>query len=69
MKDDNLKNAINDLPQFEAPEVWENIDKNIKTKRRKFIIPIIVSLLVVVSVTYILIDDLKSRHVHVNQLI
>jgi len=60
MKDDNLKNAINDLPQFEAPEVWENIDKNIKTKRRKFIIPIIVSLLVVVSVTYILIDDLKS---------
>ncbi len=60
MKDDNLKNAINDLPKFEAPEVWDNIENNIKTKRRKFIIPIIVSLLVVVSVTYILIDDLKS---------
>ncbi|MBN2777020.1 MAG: hypothetical protein JXR36_05235, partial [Bacteroidales bacterium] len=37
MKDDNLKSAIENLPEFEAPDVWDGIENGIKYKRVKYI--------------------------------
>ena len=50
MKDDKLNNAISELPEFEAPDVWNNIEKKIIPRQRKIIITIVLSLFIVIGV-------------------
>jgi hypothetical protein len=46
---ENLQNAIKDLPEFEAPNIWHSIERNLPYKRKRYfwlilIIPIAASL-------------------------
>jgi hypothetical protein len=60
MKDDDFKNAVNNLPEFEAPDVWGNIEKNIKPKKRRIIIPIIFLVIVGIGIIYIWNNNSKA---------
>lgn len=55
MKDDNLKSAIENLPEFEAPDVWNDIEKELKPQKGKYIY-IVLSILIVVLAGYVLLD-------------
>lgn len=60
MKDDKLKQAINELPEFDAPDVWNEIEKELPTKKKRFIFPIVIVLVLTVS-AYFVISGLDQK--------
>ncbi|PLX09805.1 MAG: hypothetical protein C0596_00545 [Marinilabiliales bacterium] len=54
MKDSNLHKAIQEMPQFEAPDICGNIEKNIKPTRKKLIVPIVLLMLIAISTVLVI---------------
>jgi hypothetical protein len=47
MKDDKLHKAINELPEFQAPEIWSDIEKKLEQRNRRIIM--IITVLIFIS--------------------
>lgn len=62
MKDDNLNNAIKNLPEYQAPDVWNNISKKLPKNNRRFLFWIIPSMIIISFLAIFLFNNSEKQY-------
>ena len=60
MKDDKLNKAISELPEFKAPDVWNNIRNELPRHKFRFFIPFL-SVIIIISLVFVVISHNNSK--------